>query len=128
MQSAPYTSKKAKYADCPQTTTGGASGGSIDENSGAEERTTQPVMAQGNVSPIDFSEVVTALADDGGSLLARVLAPGLTLQQLFCFGLVNKKCNVRIFRGNLWELLLGCCDVKDQGRVVKKERCFYVQE
>ena len=126
MQSAPYTSKKAKYADCPQTTTGGASGGSIDENSGAEERTTQPVMAQGNVSPINFSEVVTALADDGGSLLARVLAPGLTLQQLCYVGLVNKSFN-RILRDN-WKLLLGCRDVKDQGRVVKKERCFYVQE
>ena len=97
---------------------GGASGGGIDENSGAEERTTQPVMAQGNVSPINFSEVVTALADDGGSLLARALAPCLTLQQLWCFGLVNKSFN-SVLRNNVWELLLSCRDVEDQGRVVR---------
>ena len=91
----------------------------------AEHDTTGGGM--GENSRINLSEVVSILGEDGGSLLARVFAPCLTLQQLFCFGLVNKKCN-SIFRGNVWELLLGCRDVKDQGRVVKKERCFYVQE
>jgi hypothetical protein len=35
--------------------------------------------------------VVTILNDDGGSLLARALAPCLTLQQLWCFGLVERE-------------------------------------
>ena len=69
----------------------------------------------GENSRINLSVVMSVLGEDGGSLLAQVLAPYLTLQQLWCFGLVNK-CNFRIFHGNLRELLLGCCDVKDPGR------------
>eukprot|EP00802_Teleaulax_amphioxeia_P011567 Tamp_11600.p4 GENE.Tamp_11600~~Tamp_11600.p4 ORF type:complete len:119 (+),score=14.87 Tamp_11600:1349-1705(+) len=118
MQSAPDTCKKAKHVDCEQTTTGGDSGGGICDNSAAAERATQRVMAHGNASPIIFSEVVTILNDDGGSLLARALAPCLTLQQLWCFGLVNKSFN-SVLRNNVWELLLSCRDVEDQGRVVR---------
>ena len=89
------SSKKLKSAVVEHATTGGGMG----EN-----------------SRINLSGVVSMLTEDGGSLFARFVAPCLTLHQLRCFGLVNKKCNVRIFRGNLWEILLGGCDVKDQGR------------
>lgn len=83
----------------------------------AEHDTTGGGM--GENSRINLSEVVSILGEDGGSLLARVFAPCLTLQQLFCFGLVNKKCN-SIFRGNVWELLLGCRDVKDQDSLISR--------
>ena len=74
-----------------------------------------------------FSEVLTILCDDDGSMFGRLVASRLTLKQLLCFGLVNKASS-KILRENLYKLLLCCRDVmQDPGELGRVGKSWYMK-
>ena len=95
------------------------------------DRTTKQLAAPAAAKKTDgnttFSEVLTILCDDDGSMFGRLVASRLTLKQLLCFGLVNKASS-KILRENLYKLLLCCRDVmQDPGELGRVGKSWYVK-